>query len=178
MTVTRYASESTHTDIIYQNEDYQKIEKPDYEAKEYSMSTIYNPSSNEESFIEISGFLLDNNHTVSFYNIDQYHFYLQNGNDVEKSYKLRVRYLGEDNIFHVRYIDIHIDSNTRHVMLLQPTDETNKVIILIDRYIDGTIDDTLNIMPANIYEIDNWNSAVSMYQNPSSESFHVKMAKV
>lgn len=178
MFVSRNETSTSQTDIIYHNVDYQKIENPDEESKEYTMATIYNPSADEESFVEISEFELAQNDTVSLINVDQYHFHLLNGNDEERSYKLRVRFLSEDDFFHVSYADIQIDSDTRHIILLQPTDETNKVIILVDRNMDGSIDDTLHIVPSNIYEVDNWNANISIFPNPSSESFNVKIEGV
>lgn len=170
----RTVTEAGETDIIYHDEDYQRIENPDAIEKKYTISTIYNPDS-MESFLEILDFKLNQNDTVSLVNLDQYRFLLKNGNESNNSYKLRVRFLSEDHFFHYYFDSINIDATTNHLILLQPESETHKVIILTDNNQDESYEDTMYINPTGIYEIQPYNMNLTVFPNPSADIFTIQI---
>ncbi len=165
------------TDVLIQDNEILKVESPDAQSKYVKLGAIYGPNNNEESFVSIDSFKIEQNDTVRYEAMDQYNFKLSNGKNANNQYNLYVRYLSANKYFtwDTKSIDIH--PKTNHIIRLQPSVNGKEVIILVDSLQDGTIDDTIKVAHSglNLNEQLKEQYEYKLYPNPTDKSFTVSL---
>ncbi|MBX9448926.1 MAG: T9SS type A sorting domain-containing protein [Taibaiella sp.] len=172
MLMSRSSVSGSETDIVYNHGNIMKVENPDAKSKYYTVTTIANFTDDEEATVSVDSFILESGDTLRLEALDANNFKLSNGLDHHNKYDLNVRYISEESYFVKELSDIQIDSETDHIIVIQPNVEGYEVIILVDTDQDGSIDDTLSGQPVQPVEISDLK--IDVYPNPFSDIVHIK----
>ena len=179
MLFSRGAALPSETDIIINKNEIIKVENPDATDKFVQLASNYGPA-NEESFVSIDSFKIEQNDTLRFETLDQYNFKLLNGKNAGNNYNLYVRYLAPTENFVWNTKKIAITPKTNHIIQLRPTSQGQKVVILIDSLQDGTIDDSIAVVNGGLStpNILAKNHSIKVYPNPVQNHFSIEMNKL
>ena len=179
MMYSRRNALNNETDIIYLQDEILKVENNDNVDKYAKLGAIMG-STQEESFVSIDSFKLSQNDTARYTVLDQYNFKITNGKNSNTVYNLYARYLSSPKYFVWDTKGISMNPKTDHIIRLQPTENGNEVIILVDSSQDGSIDDTLrpNHSGLLVQDILKDQYAFKLFPNPSNDEVNISMSNL
>lgn len=177
MMYSRSNAQSGETDVVLNDGAVQTVSNPDNVAKDVTITSMFG-TGNEETLVSISDVALSQNESIKMNALNELSLLLSNENVADNNYDVNVSFINENQSFEWQASNIDIDGATDHLILIQPDDEQNQVVILVDEGQDGTIEDTLfHILSTTIYDVLSV-ASVTTYPNPTSDVLHISVISI
>lgn len=168
MIVARKEASASDEDLVWNSQNEMAVTPADGSTHTYTLMAI-TVADGTESQVIIDSLGQNSGDTARLIALNPNHLTLQNNQDNNHTYNVRVTYLSTGAYITRSLANIPLSSKTTHHILITPeADPATQVQILIDSLNDGVIEDTLNISfdPLHLAGMSSTTPSVRCFPNP------------